>query len=301
MRGGCAPSSAPAPGWRSSAPASSARRSPRPRARLGAEVTVIEALDLPARRRPRRRGRAAGSRDLHRDEGVRMLTRGAARGAPRRRPRRGARARRAAPRSTCDVVVVGGRHRPGDTGWLRGSGLEPGGVRTDAAGPHQLPDVFAAGDARAPFDPRLGDHVAHRALGRRRRQGAAAATAMLGDYPPRRRCRASGATSTGCASSTSATPTRADGLRVERRPRRARLRRRLHPRRPPGRGARGRPPARARRPAAADRAQRTGPTTEPRGGSMSYIPTIDRTSLQRPRRLRRRSPRGLRRSTTSRS
>ena len=47
MPAACARSFATAPAWRSSAPASSARRSPPPPARPGAEVTIVEALPAP--------------------------------------------------------------------------------------------------------------------------------------------------------------------------------------------------------------------------------------------------------------
>ena len=69
------------------------------------------------------------------------------------------------------------------TEWLRGSGLDEKGVRTDTAGRTCLPGVFAAGDASVPFDPRFGSHARTEHWDAAAWQGAAAAKAMLGEYP----------------------------------------------------------------------------------------------------------------------
>ena len=69
------------------------------------------------------------------------------------------------------------------TAWLRGSGLDESGVRTDTSGRSRLPDVFAAGDASVPFDPRFGEHARTEHWDAAAWQGAAAARAMLGEYP----------------------------------------------------------------------------------------------------------------------
>ena len=71
-----------------------------------------------------------------------------------------------------DAVLVGVGVEP-TTGWLRGSGLDTGPVRVDAAGATAVPDVFAAGDA-------AGGHHWDAAA----RQGVAAAHGMLGLAPP---------------------------------------------------------------------------------------------------------------------
>jgi NADPH-dependent 2,4-dienoyl-CoA reductase/sulfur reductase-like enzyme len=69
------------------------------------------------------------------------------------------------------------------TGWLRGSGLDETGVRTDTSGRTPLPGVFAAGDASVPFDPRFGSHARTEHWDAASWQGAAVAQAMLGEYP----------------------------------------------------------------------------------------------------------------------
>jgi NADPH-dependent 2,4-dienoyl-CoA reductase/sulfur reductase-like enzyme len=85
-------------------------------------------------------------------------------------------------RLACDAVVVGVGTAPA-TAWLQGSGLDPTGVRTDTSGRTALPDVFAAGDASVPFDPRFGVHARTEHWDAAAWQGAAAAKAMLGEYP----------------------------------------------------------------------------------------------------------------------
>ena len=67
--------------------------------------------------------------------------------------------------------------------WLRGSGLDETGVRTDTSGRTCLPGVFAAGDASVPFDPRFGAHARTEHWDAAAWQGVAAARAMLGEYP----------------------------------------------------------------------------------------------------------------------
>jgi NADPH-dependent 2,4-dienoyl-CoA reductase/sulfur reductase-like enzyme len=148
--------------------------------RLGAEVTMLEALDVPL---APILGEEVGAwfAALHTDEGVRLLT-GAmlegARGKGRVEELLLADGRRFA----CDAVVVGIGTVPA-TGWLDGSGLEVDGVRTDTAGRSSLPDVFAAGDASIPFEPRFGVHARTEHWDAAAWQGAAAAKAMLGEYP----------------------------------------------------------------------------------------------------------------------
>jgi NADPH-dependent 2,4-dienoyl-CoA reductase/sulfur reductase-like enzyme len=148
--------------------------------RLGVEVTMIEALETPL---APILGTEVGAwfADLHREEGVEVLTGSMLEGA------RGNRrveelvlldGRRIA----CDLVLVGVGTAPA-TDWLRGSGLGEAGVPTDTAGRSRLPGVFAAGDASVPFDPRFGAHARTEHWDAAAWQGAAAARAMLGEYP----------------------------------------------------------------------------------------------------------------------
>ena len=57
------------------------------------------------------------------------------------------------------------------------------GIRTDTCGRTSVEDVFAAGDASIPFDPRFGVHARTEHWDAAAWQGAAAARAMLGEYP----------------------------------------------------------------------------------------------------------------------
>jgi NADPH-dependent 2,4-dienoyl-CoA reductase/sulfur reductase-like enzyme len=85
-------------------------------------------------------------------------------------------------RLDCDHVVVGIGVRPA-LDWLRGSGLDPAGVRVDGDGRAAAPDVYAAGDAAAAFDSVAGRHVAGGHWESAARQGARTAKAMLGLAP----------------------------------------------------------------------------------------------------------------------
>jgi 3-phenylpropionate/trans-cinnamate dioxygenase ferredoxin reductase subunit len=87
-------------------------------------------------------------------------------------------------RLPCDHVVVGIGVAPA-LGWLVGSGLDPRGVPIDAAGRTPAPDVFAAGDAAATYDPVVRRHVPGGHWESAARQGAAAAGTMLGHEPQR--------------------------------------------------------------------------------------------------------------------
>jgi NADPH-dependent 2,4-dienoyl-CoA reductase/sulfur reductase-like enzyme len=148
--------------------------------RLGVEVTMIEALETPL---APILGKKVGGwfADLHSSEGVRVMT-GAmlegARGSERIEELILAGGEAVA----CEAVVVGVGTRPA-AAWLRGSGLDESGVRTDASGRTRLPGVFAAGDASVPFDPRFGAHARTEHWDAAAWQGAAAAQAMLGEYP----------------------------------------------------------------------------------------------------------------------
>jgi NADPH-dependent 2,4-dienoyl-CoA reductase/sulfur reductase-like enzyme len=148
--------------------------------RLGAEVTMIEALEVPLEPIL---GRELGGwfAELHLEEGVRVRT-----GAMLEGARGGDRVEElviaGGQRLACDAVVVGVGTAPA-TAWLEGSGLDGAGVRTDTAGRTSLPGVFAAGDASTPFDPRFGVHARTEHWDAAAWQGAAAARAMLGESP----------------------------------------------------------------------------------------------------------------------
>ncbi len=148
--------------------------------RLGVEVTMIEALEMPL---APILGAELGAwfAELHRDEGVRVLT-----GAMLEGARGSGRVEELVLADgtvlACDAVVVGVGTIPA-TGWLEGSGFEAGGVPTDTAGRTKLPAVFAAGDASVPFDPRFGVHARTEHWDAAAWQGAAVAKSMLGEYP----------------------------------------------------------------------------------------------------------------------
>lgn len=149
---------------------------------LGIEVTIVEALELPlaAILGPEVGRWLVG---MHRDEGVgvRLSARlTAAHGNGRVEELE----LESGERIGCDAVVVGVGVAPA-AGWLAGSGLDPAGVRTDAAGRTTVPHVYAAGDVARPFDHRLEEHVRTEHWDAASRQGVATATAMLGDEPRR--------------------------------------------------------------------------------------------------------------------
>ncbi len=149
--------------------------------RLGAEVTMIEALETPL---APILGEQLGGWfvELHSDQGVRVLT-GAMLESARGCAGRVEELVLADGRSvSCNSVVVGVGTTPA-TAWLAGSGLDENGVRTDTSGRTPLPGVFAAGDASVPFDPRFGVHARTEHWDAAAWQGTAAARAMLGEYP----------------------------------------------------------------------------------------------------------------------
>jgi len=149
--------------------------------RLGAEVTMIEALETPL---APILGETLGAwfAELHSAQGVRVLTGAKLEGARGRAGRAEELVLAGGEAIACDTVVVGVGTTPA-TAWLAGSGLDEKGVRTDTAGRTVLPDVFAAGDASVPFDPRFGVHARTEHWDAAAWQGAAAARAMLGEYP----------------------------------------------------------------------------------------------------------------------
>jgi NADPH-dependent 2,4-dienoyl-CoA reductase/sulfur reductase-like enzyme len=147
---------------------------------LGAEVTIVEAMEVPlAPILGAELGRWFA--DLHLEEGARLLTGALIEGA-----RGSARVEELlladGTKVECDVVVAGIGTVPA-TEWLRGSGLGERGVEVDSHGRTSLPDVFAAGDASVPFDPRFHAHARTEHWDAAAWQGAAAAKAMLGEDP----------------------------------------------------------------------------------------------------------------------
>jgi 3-phenylpropionate/trans-cinnamate dioxygenase ferredoxin reductase component len=147
---------------------------------LGAEVTMIEALEVPL-------GPILGAElggwfaAMHREEGVRLLT-----GAMLDGARGGDRVEElllaGGAGVACDAVLVGVGTVPA-TAWLQGSGLGERGVEVDSHGRTALQDVFAAGDASIPYDHRFGAHARTEHWDAAAWQGAAAARAMLGENP----------------------------------------------------------------------------------------------------------------------
>jgi NADPH-dependent 2,4-dienoyl-CoA reductase/sulfur reductase-like enzyme len=148
--------------------------------KAGLETAVIEVAELPM---AGLLGPAVGTwlRDLHVGEGVEMLL-GAqltgARGGDRVEALSLADGREVA----CDHVVVGVGVAP-DLDWLAGSGLPSDGVPVDSEGRTSLPGVYAAGDAAATYDPRLGRRLVGGHWESAGRQGSRAAKSMLGLDP----------------------------------------------------------------------------------------------------------------------
>ena len=129
---------------------------------LGVDVTIVEAAAAPL---DALLGGELGGwfADLHREEGVRMLTSttvSAFRGNGSVEELELSDGRRV----QCDAVLIGIGVAPA-TGWLEGSGLSAGRGPVGPGGRTALPHVYAAGDAALPFDERLGDARAQRALG----------------------------------------------------------------------------------------------------------------------------------------
>ena len=153
---------------------------------LGCEVTVVEALPVPL-------GRVVGAdlgrwfMRLHERHGVRMLTGRTVRSVDGELNRIRRLRLDDGTVLECGHLVIGVGSEPA-CDWLAGSGLSTaGGVAVDAAGRTASPEVFAAGDAAATYDPYLGRHVPGSHWEQAARQGAQAARAMLGREPAARR------------------------------------------------------------------------------------------------------------------
>ena len=146
--------------------------------RLGLQVTMIEAQATPL---ASILGEGVGHwfGELHRSEGVEVLTSAMLEGA-RGSGRVEELVLTDGRRIGCDVVVVGVGVAP-ETGWLEGTGLSPDGIPVSVGGRSAIPDVFAAGDVAAVFEPRLGRHIRTEHWDSAARGGAAAARTMLGE------------------------------------------------------------------------------------------------------------------------
>ncbi len=149
---------------------------------LGCEVTMIEAADVPLEAIL---GAELGDwfTRLHTDEGVEVLTGQTVTGV-RGNGRVESLVLSGGRELATDHVLVGIGVDP-DVGWLNGSGLRiDRGVLADAHGHTNAEHVFAAGDAAAAYDPRVGDHVPGSHWEQAARQGMRAADAMLGRTGP---------------------------------------------------------------------------------------------------------------------
>ena len=150
--------------------------------RLGAEVTLIEAAEVPLATVLGPRLGAWFAR-LHQEEGIEVLL-----SAYIERLHGAAPSKRSSSRTAACRVRRGRRRRRDRAGHelAEGSGLEPAGVLRRLRRAHRVPGVFAAGDASrpstTPWHARRTEHWEAAA-----RQGAAAARAMLGLHRRRRR------------------------------------------------------------------------------------------------------------------
>ena len=160
-------------GWIGAEVAASARQ-------RGLDVTVIEPASVPLERVL---GKEIGAiyRDIHTDQGVRMLTGTgvealAGDGAVERVRTSDGRV------IDCDVVVVGVGVRPA-TAWLAGSDValgSDGGVLTDARTRTSVPGVVAVGDCAAWESPRYGTRLRVEHWDTALRAPAIAAATLLG-------------------------------------------------------------------------------------------------------------------------
>jgi 3-phenylpropionate/trans-cinnamate dioxygenase ferredoxin reductase subunit len=149
--------------------------------RLGAHVTMIEAAAFPL---AGILGTQMGGwfADLHESEGVELLCNRTVTAVEGNRHVE--RLRLSDGRVIEPSHVVVGVGIDADTGWLVRSGIDAnGGVPVDQHGRSTVPDVYAAGDAAATYDPLLGRHVPGSHWEAAGRQGGRAAKAMLGLEP----------------------------------------------------------------------------------------------------------------------
>jgi NADPH-dependent 2,4-dienoyl-CoA reductase/sulfur reductase-like enzyme len=148
--------------------------------KLGAEVAMIEAAPSPVFGVL---GETLGTwfAQLHREEGVEVITDRTVIGVSGDRTVSSLRLSDGRVIET-DHVIVGVGVRP-NVEWLAGSGLANGGVPVDVHGQTEGDGVFAAGDAAATYDYRVGRHVAGSHWEAAVRQAVRAARMMLGLEP----------------------------------------------------------------------------------------------------------------------
>ena len=165
---------------------------------LGVDVTVVEAAPAPLMRvLPPELGNWFA--DLHRAEGVEVLLSAQIVGVGATKGRADWVELRDGRRIACDVLMVGVGIEPA-TRWLEGSGLAPDGVQADPSGRTAAPNVYAAGDAARPLNPRTGEYQRSEHWEAAAHQGAQAGRAMLGLEAAPSPCPRSGPTSTASAS-----------------------------------------------------------------------------------------------------
>jgi NADPH-dependent 2,4-dienoyl-CoA reductase/sulfur reductase-like enzyme len=148
--------------------------------KLGAEVTMIEAAPSPVFGVL---GKTLGTwfAKLHRDEGVEVITDRTVIGVSGDRAVRSLRLSDGRVIET-EHVIAGVGVRP-NVEWLTSSGLDNGGVPVDVNGRTKAQTVFAAGDAAATYDSRVGRHVPGSHWEAAGRQAVRAARSMLGLEP----------------------------------------------------------------------------------------------------------------------
>jgi NADPH-dependent 2,4-dienoyl-CoA reductase/sulfur reductase-like enzyme len=148
--------------------------------KLGAEVTMIEAAPSPV---VGVLGAQLGTwfAELHRDEGVEVITNRSVIGVSGDRNVKFVRLSDERAIET-DHIIAGIGVQPNDE-WLAGTGLANGGVPIDVHGRTDADGVFAAGDAAATYDHRVGRHVPGSHWEAAGRQAVRAARSMLGLEP----------------------------------------------------------------------------------------------------------------------
>jgi NADPH-dependent 2,4-dienoyl-CoA reductase/sulfur reductase-like enzyme len=143
----------------------------------GVHVTVVEAETLPLRALL---GEEIGSwfARLHEEQGVELVLGRTVAQIHGERRVRGVTLDDGR-RFEADHVLLGIGVRP-DLDWLAGSGLPVEGIPTDVSGRTTVPNVYAAGDAAACYDPFLERHALSGHWESAGRQGAAVANAIAG-------------------------------------------------------------------------------------------------------------------------
>jgi NADPH-dependent 2,4-dienoyl-CoA reductase/sulfur reductase-like enzyme len=148
--------------------------------KLGAEITMIEAAPSPVFGVL---GQTLGTwfAGLHREEGVEVITDRTVTGVSGDRAVKSLRLSDGRAIET-DHVIAGVGVQP-NVEWLAGAGLAKDGVPVNVHGQTDADGVFAAGDAAATYDHRVGRHVPGSHWEAAGRQAARAARLMLGLEP----------------------------------------------------------------------------------------------------------------------